>query len=287
MRPTLLATATSVLTLLGLASASSVSASPVLVMDAANGTVFYQEDATQPWYPASLTKLMTVYVALKAVREGRLTLDTPLVVSEYATSMSPSKMGFRPGTEVTLDNALKMLMVKSANDLAVTIAEGVSGSVDAFADEMNSAASSLGMHESHFVNPNGLPDPRHVSSARDMALLGRALYLQFPEYAGLFDIGGFRLGSRVTRNHNPLLGRYPGAEGMKTGFTCSAGFNIVAAATHGSRRLITVVLGAPSSGGPHCHGHGAFRPRLHEHEFDGFDRKPERVQLARAAGYAR
>jgi D-alanyl-D-alanine carboxypeptidase len=157
-------------------------------------------------------------------------------------------MGFRPGTEVTLDNALKMLMVKSANDLAVTIAEGVSGSVEAFADEMNAAASSIGMRESRFFNPNGLPDPRQVTSARDMALLGRALYLQFPEHADLFDIGGFRLGSRVSRNHNPLLGRYPGADGMKTGFTCSAGFNIVASATHGSRRLITVVLGAPSSG---------------------------------------
>jgi D-alanyl-D-alanine carboxypeptidase len=216
-------------------------------MDAANGTVFYQEQATQPWYPASLTKLMTVYVALKAVREGRLTLDTPLVVSEYATSMSPSKMGFRPGTEVTLDNALKMLMVKSANDLAVTIAEGVSGSVEAFADEMNAAAASIGMHESRFFNPNGLPDSRQVTSARDMALLGRALYLQFPEHADLFDIGGFRLGSRVSRNHNPLLGRYPGADGMKTGFTCSAGFNIVASATRGNRRLITVVLGAPST----------------------------------------
>ncbi|GAC1329916.1 MAG: D-alanyl-D-alanine carboxypeptidase family protein [Beijerinckiaceae bacterium] len=247
MRSTLRSAAASTLAAFCLAAASSsLSAAPVLVMDVANGTVFYQEQATQPWYPASLTKLMTVYVALKAVREGRLTFDTPLVVSPYAASMSPSKMGFRPGTEVTLDNALKMLMVKSANDLAVTIAEGVSGSVEAFADEMNAAAASIGMRESRFVNPNGLPDSRQVTSARDMALLGRALYLQFPDRADLFDIGGFRLGSQVVRNHNPLLGRYPGAEGMKTGFTCSAGFNIVASATHGGRRLITVVMGAPT-----------------------------------------
>jgi D-alanyl-D-alanine carboxypeptidase len=162
--------------------------------------------------------------------------------------MSPSKMGFLPGTEVTLDNALKMLMVKSANDLAVTIAEGVSGSVEAFADEMNAAASSIGMRESYFFNPNGLPDPRQVTSARDMALLGRALYLQFPQHADLFNIYAFRLGSRFSRNHNPLLGAYPGTEGMKTGFTCSAGFNIVAAVRRGNRRLITVVMGAPSSG---------------------------------------
>jgi D-alanyl-D-alanine carboxypeptidase len=246
-RSTLLPAASSLAAFIGLASASSLSAAPVLVMDAANGTVFYEEQATQAWFPASLSKLMTVYVALKAVHEGRITLDTPLVVSAYANSMSPSKMGFSPGTEVTLDNALKMLMVKSANDLAVTIAEGVSGSVDAFADEMNAAASSLGMRNSHFVNPNGLPDSRQVSSARDMALLGRALYLQFPKHADLFDIGGFRLGSRVSRNHNPLLGRYPGADGMKTGFTCSAGFNIVASATRGNRRLIAVVMGAPST----------------------------------------
>jgi D-alanyl-D-alanine carboxypeptidase len=181
-------------------------AAPVLVMDAASGAVLYQEEATQPWYPASLTKLMTVYVALKAVQEGRLTLDTPLVVSPYANSMSPSKMGFRPGTEVTLDNALKMLMVKSANDLAVTIAEGVSGSVEAFADEMNAAAASIGMHESRFFNPNGLPDSRQVTSARDMALLGRALYQQFPDPSDLCNIYAFRLGSRFSRNHNPLLG---------------------------------------------------------------------------------
>ncbi len=249
MRSTLLpAAACSLAALLGVCAPSSGSAAPALVMDASTGAVFYEEEATQPWFPASLSKLMTVYVALKAVHEGRLTLDTPLVVSQYAASMSPSKMGFRPGTEVTLDNALKMLMVKSANDLAVTIAEGVSGSVDAFADEMNAAAASLGMAQSHFVNPNGLPDLRQVSSARDMALLGRALYLQFPQHADLFNIYAFRLGSRFSRNHNPLLAAYPGTEGMKTGFTCSAGFNIVAAARRGDRRLITVVLGAPSSG---------------------------------------
>jgi D-alanyl-D-alanine carboxypeptidase len=246
--PLLPAAASSLAALLGFASPSSVLAAPALVMDAASGAVLYQEEATQPWYPASLTKLMTVYVALKAVHEGRLALDTPLVVSAYANSMSPSKMGFRPGTEVTLDNALKMLMVKSANDLAVTIAEGVSGSVEAFADEMNASAQAIGMRESRFFNPNGLPDSRQVTSARDMALLGRALYLQFPEHADLFNIYAFRLGSRMSRNHNPLLGSYPGTDGMKTGFTCSAGFNIVATALRGDRRLITVVMGAPSSG---------------------------------------
>jgi D-alanyl-D-alanine carboxypeptidase len=167
-------------------------------------------------------------------------------MSERAASMAPSKMGFRPGTEVTLDNALKMLMVKSPNDVAVMIAEGVSGSVENFADEMNAAALKLGLKESHFVNPNGLPDERQVTSARDMAIIGRALYKEFPEEAGIFGIGALQLGNRYIPTHNGLIGRYPGADGMKTGFTCAAGFNVVASATHGGKRLIAVVLGAPT-----------------------------------------
>ena len=202
---------------------------------------------TAPWYPASLTKLMTVYVALDAVRNGKLTLDTPLIMSVRAARMPPSKMGFRPGTEVTLDNALKMLMVKSPNDVAVTVAEGVSGSVEGFADDMNAAAQRLGLRESHFVNPNGLHNPAHVTSARDMAMIARALLREFPEHANLFSIGALQLGNQYIANHNGLLGRYPGADGMKTGFTCPAGFNVVASADHSGRRLIVVVLGAPTA----------------------------------------
>src|SRR5271165_333479 len=228
-------------------SASAAAATPYLVVDADSGQVLIQQEATEVWYPASLTKLMTVYVALDAVRSGKLTMDTPLLVSARAARMQPSKMGFKPGTEVTLDNALKMLMVKSPNDLAVTIAEGVSGSVEAFAADMNAAGQKLGLHESHFVNPNGLHDPGHVSSARDMAIIARALLKEFPERAGLFDIGELQLNAQIIRNHNGLLGRYPGADGMKTGFTCAAGFNVVASANHYGRHLITVVFGAPSA----------------------------------------
>jgi D-alanyl-D-alanine carboxypeptidase len=222
-------------------------ATPYLVADADSGQVLLQNEATAVWYPASLTKLMTVYVALDAVRAGKLTLDTPLVMSARAARMPPSKMGFRPGTEVTLDNALKMLMVKSPNDVAVMVAEGVSGSVEAFASDMNAAAGRLGLHESHFVNPNGLHDPNHVSSARDMAMIARALLREFPEHADLFGIGALQLGNQIIRNHNGLLGRYPGADGMKTGFTCPAGFNVVATANHLGRRLIVVVLGSPTA----------------------------------------
>lgn len=222
-------------------------ANPALVVDAASGEVLYQDMATTPWFPASLTKLMTTYVALSKAREGKITMSTPLRVSAYAASMPPSKMGFRPGTLVTLDNALKMLMVKSPNDIAVTIAEGISGSVPAFADEMNAYAAKLGLRESHFINPNGLPDPQHVSSARDMAMIGRALLHEFPEDNDLFNIGALQFGGKIIPNHNGLLGRYPGIDGMKTGYTCSAGYNVVESATRGDKRLITVILGAPST----------------------------------------
>lgn len=221
-------------------------AGPVLVVELPSGSVLYEDQAARPWYPASLTKLMTVYVALSAVRDHKIALDTPLAVSARAASMAPSKMGFRPGTLVTLDNALKMLMVKSANDMAVAIAEGVSGSVEAFAEDMNAAARALGMTQSHFVNPNGLPSPDHVSSARDLAILARALYLTFPGEAGLFNIGALKFAGKVIRNHNDLLGRYPGADGMKTGFICASGYNIVASATKGGRKVLAVILGAPN-----------------------------------------
>jgi D-alanyl-D-alanine carboxypeptidase len=237
-------------TILGLALAliaSPILANPTLVIDADSGQVLIESQPTANWYPASLTKLMTVYVALHAVRDGRVSMDTPFVVSARAANMPASKMGFRPGVEVTLDNALKMLMVKSPNDIAVTVAEGVSGSVEGFADEMNAAAARLGLKESHFVNPNGLPDVRQVSSARDMAIIGRALFKEFPESSDLFGIGALQLGAQIIRTHNGLIGRYPGADGMKTGFTCAAGFNVVASATHGGRRLIAVVLGSPSA----------------------------------------
>jgi len=226
---------------------SLAQATPFVVIDAATGSVIAEQESTRRWYPASLTKLVTAYVALTAVRQGRVSLDTPLVVSMRAARMPPSKMGFNPGSEVTLDNALKTLMVKSANDIAITIAEGLGGSVEGFADQMNAAALKLGMHESHFMNPNGLHHDDHYSSARDMAIMGRALFRDFPEHADLFGIGALRLGEQVIPTHNGLLGRYPGADGMKTGFTCAAGFNVVASATRGGRRVITVVLGYPNA----------------------------------------
>jgi D-alanyl-D-alanine carboxypeptidase len=256
---------------LALLAASAARAEPYLVADFDSGDVLMQSDSTEPWFPASTTKLMTTYVALNAVREGRLTMDTPLTMSARAARMPPSKMGFRPGTLVTLDNALKMLMVKSPNDVAWMIAESIDGSVDKFAAEMNATAAKLGMHESHFVNPNGLHDPDHYSSARDLAVLTRALLKDFPEHADLYNIGELQFGRQIIRNHNGLLGRYPGADGMKTGFTCPAGWNLVATADRNGRKIIVVILGAPS-------------PRIRNNEaamlFDrGFDMSPAGQKL--------
>ena len=232
---------------LALAHSSAASAEALLLVEAESGKVLQAENATYPWYPASLTKLMTTYVTLRAIKERRITANTLITVSERAAAQQPSKMGFKPGTELTIDNALKMLMVKSANDMAVAIAEGVSGSIEGFAGEMNAAAQRLGMTQSQFVNPNGLPDDRQITSARDMAILARAMIQEFPEYDLYWRIPAIKFGKRVLRNYNRLIDRYPGADGMKTGFICASGFNLVASATRNGKQLIAVVLGAPSS----------------------------------------
>jgi D-alanyl-D-alanine carboxypeptidase len=233
-----------VVSALSLAGAGQAKAEAQLLIEAATGKVLHAENATYPWYPASVTKLMTAYTTLRAIKEGRISLTTLLTVSRNAAAQQPTKMGFNAGTTLTVDNALKMLMVKSANDMAVAIAEGVGGSISGFADLMNANARRLGMSQSNFVNPNGLPAENHITSARDLAILARALILEFPEYDSYWHISSIRYGNRVMRNYNSLIDRYPGADGMKTGFICASGYNVVASATRNGRRLIAVVLGA-------------------------------------------
>ena len=225
----------------------AASAMALILVDADSGKVLRAENATYPWYPASTTKLMTLYMTLSAIRNQRITPDTLFTVSANANEQSPTKMGFPIGTQVTVDNAIKTMMVKSANDMAVVLAEGIGGSVDAFGQQMTETAHRLGMTESHFVNPNGLPDDGQIVSARDLAILARALIREFPEYNAYWHIPAIKYGRRVVRNYNPLLGRYAGADGMKTGFICSSGFNLVATASRDNRQLIAVVLGAPTS----------------------------------------
>ena len=235
--------------LAALTSGSALAAGgPALVVELESGRVLHAERATDPWFPASITKLMTAYVALDKVRSGQLSMETLLTVTDGAAALPPSKMGFKPGTEIRLDNALKIMMVKSANDVAATIAENIGGSIDGFAELMNAHARAP-RHGRAATSPipHGLPDERNQTTARDMAILARALLREFPDHSDLFDIGAVQFGRRIMRNTNGLIGRYPGADGMKTGFICSSGFNVVASATRNGRHLITVVLGAPSA----------------------------------------
>ena len=231
---------------LAIAAPCTARAEALLLVEADSGRVLQAENATYPWYPASVTKLMTAYVTLKAVKEGRITLDSLFTVSPVASAQSPSKMGFRPGTQVTVDTALKMMLVKSANDMAVVLAEGVGGSIDGFSALMNQNAQRLGMTQTSYVNPNGLPADGQITSARDLAILARAIIRDLPEYEYFVHIPSIRYGRRITQNFNKLIGRYPGADGFKTGFICASGYNLVASATRDGKRLIAVVLGASS-----------------------------------------
>jgi D-alanyl-D-alanine carboxypeptidase len=222
-------------------------AGPALVFEPFNGTVFYAEDPDIPWFPASLTKLMTAYVTFQALKAGEVKPDTKVVCSKKATEQAPSKLWLKEGESITLETALQVLIVKSANDVAVMLAETVAGSEEAFIHRMNEAAKRLNMTRTNFANPHGLPNERQISSARDLAKLARAIIIEFPEHADLFTVREVHVNKQVLRTHNALLVNYPGADGMKTGFICDSGFNVVASATREGRKLVAVVLGEPSS----------------------------------------
>ncbi|MBX4938526.1 D-alanyl-D-alanine carboxypeptidase family protein [Rhizobium binae] len=228
------------------ASVSLVQANPHILVDVQTGRVLEHEEAFRKWYPASLTKLMTVYTVFDAIRAGQISLDTPIVMSKRAAAQPAAKMYFKPGQKLTLDSALKILMVKSANDIAVAVAEAVGGTQEGFVTRMNGEALKLGMTDSHFVNPNGLPGKGQYTTARDLAVLTVALRRDFPQYAGYFSLEGFTTGQQNVPNLNMLIGRFAGADGMKTGFICASGFNQIGSATRNGRTLVSVVLGTDS-----------------------------------------
>ncbi|WP_457581220.1 D-alanyl-D-alanine carboxypeptidase family protein [Ensifer canadensis] len=223
-------------------------ANPRLVVDVNTLKVYEHQDIFQKWYPASLTKLMTAYTTFRAIKSGQLALTSPVVMTKNAASEPPSKMFYKPGQAMTLDSALKMMLVKSANDVAVAIAETVGGSEPAFIDRMNSEARRIGMTSSHFINANGLPGPGQYTTARDLAVLAITLKREFPEYASYFSLEGFTTGKKDYPNYNMLIGRFEGADGMKTGFICASGFNQVSSATRDGRSVVSVVLGEDSLG---------------------------------------
>lgn len=216
-----------------------------IVVDVATGKVLSEHNATERRYPASTTKLMTVYLALKALREGTVSLDSPVIVTRLAAAQAPAKMGYPAGSVIRLDNAMKMMLVKSANDIAMAIGQSLAHeSEEGFVDMMNAEAARLGMKDTHFVNPNGLPQDGQHSSAKDLAILAIQIRREFPAFSGYFDIEAITNGKYVMKNGNKLLGRFEGADGMKTGYICASGFNLVSSATRDGRTLVAVVLGA-------------------------------------------
>jgi D-alanyl-D-alanine carboxypeptidase len=237
--------------LVSLATAAAVAispaaAGPALLFDIANGRVIYAEDQDDQWFPASLAKIMTAYLVFEAIKDGKLSLDGKVTVSELAHSQIPSRIGMPVGTELRVELALHAVIVKSANDAAIMLAEALAGSHDAFVVRMNATAQRLGMTRTRFVNANGVPAPEQVTTARDLARLTVAVVRDFPEYAHLWSMPEIQIGKRRMRNHNPLLRNYDGADGIKTGFICDSGFNIVASATRDGHRLVAVVLGEVS-----------------------------------------
>ena len=219
-----------------------------LVVDAETGKVLVADRANLPWYPASLTKLMTAYITFSEVAAGRLSFTDTITVSAQAAGQPPTKFGLRTGQKVTVQQAVTAMLVTSANDAAYALAERIGGSASGFVDRMNATAQNLGMIGTRFQNPNGLPDNAQVTTARDMAVLALALIHNFPDRYSLFGLRQAAIGGRSLPTVNSLLGAYQGADGMKTGFTCGSGYNMVGSAIHGSQRLIAVVLGAHDRG---------------------------------------
>ena len=218
-----------------------------IVVDAASGEVLSSSDPTVLWRPASLTKLMTLYIAFEELAAGRLKLTDLVTVSPYAAAMPPSELGLSKGEKITVETAILATITRSANDAAVVLADRIGGDETSFAARMTSTARRLGMSGSSFHNATGLPDPEQTTTARDMALLARALIGEFPQYYHFFSARSMSYLGGSLPSINAILYLYPGADGMKTGFTCSSGYNLVASAVHGETRIIGVLLGGLSS----------------------------------------
>ena len=227
----------------------NANANPMLLVDAVTTEVIYaSDDAGQPWHPASLTKLMTAYVAFAAIATGRVSLDTPVKISRNAWNQAPSKSGLEIGSSVTLRDGLYIMLVKSANDMAVAIAETISGDVDSFVAEMNRMSAAMGLTATNFVNPHGLHNDRQVTSARDLAVLALYIIRDYgPQYGDMFRTEAVVLGADRLESNNGLLTQFPGTTGMKTGYVCASGLNIVATVERQGLTYLAVVLGSISA----------------------------------------
>src|SRR5271165_2152165 len=240
-----------------LLAAAPLAAGPAILVEPTTGLVLYAEDADLPWRPASLTKLMTAYLTFEAIRDGKLSPEDVVICTQHAQSQPPSRLGMPVGGTLKVDLAIKALIVKSANDVAIMLADKIGGSEENFVAMMNQTAKRLGMTNTHFVNPNGLPvfisenveaPDQSITSARDMATLASMILKEFPQYAEIFAMTEVKIGRQMVTTHNSLLKSYDGADGMKTGFICAAGYNVVGSATRNGRQLVAVVLGENSGG---------------------------------------
>lgn len=217
-----------------------------IVVDARSGEVLYSKRADSPRYPASITKVMTLYLTFEALASGKIHLDDAVVFSPRAAAQSPTKLGVRAGDSITVADAMAGMATKSANDAAVAMAEKLGGTEQRFAALMTLRAQELGMSNSHFVNASGLPDSRQITTAQDIAILSRAVMRDYPQYYKLFSTRDFNFRGQNLRNHNGLLYRMDGVDGLKTGFTNASGFNLAVSAVRDNRRLIAVVMGGPT-----------------------------------------
>ncbi|MCA3556038.1 D-alanyl-D-alanine carboxypeptidase [Aestuariivirga sp.] len=217
-----------------------------LTVDARNGKVLYASDIDGIRHPASLTKMMTLYLLFEDMSAGTLKLSSPITVSARCTGMAPSKLGVKAGGSITAETAMRALIVKSANDIACAVAETLGGSESAFAQRMTRTARSLGMSRTTFLNASGLPNPNQVTSARDMATLGLRLMRDHPQYYPYFNTRSFVFQGKTIKGHNRLLGSYEGADGIKTGYVAASGFNLVTSVRRGDKRLVGVVIGGKS-----------------------------------------
>ena len=214
-----------------------------IVVDARSGEILYAKRADAPRYPASITKVMTLYLTFEALSTGKLSLDDRIVFSPHAAAQAPTKLGVRAGDSISVAEAIQAMCTLSANDAAVAVAERLGGTEQRFAALMTLRAQELGMQNTHFANANGLPDSRNLSSARDIAILSRAAMRDYPQYYGFFSQTSFNFRGRMIGNHNHMLTEVPGVDGLKTGFTNASGFNIAISGVRDNRRLIVVVLG--------------------------------------------
>ncbi|WP_243695744.1 D-alanyl-D-alanine carboxypeptidase family protein [Rhodovulum marinum] len=247
-----------------------------MVIDARTGEVLHARNADTRLHPASLTKMMTLYIAFEAIEHGEISLDSLVTISKKAASEPPSKLGLRPGQKIKLRYLIRGAAVKSANDAATAIGEAIEGSEAAFARRMNRTAKALGMSRTTFRNAHGLTEEGHLSTARDMTTLGRHLFYDYPEYYNLFSRQTTDAGIRTVSNTNRrFLSSYRGADGIKTGYTRAAGFNLVASAERGGERIIATVFGGRSS--------AARNAQVAELLDLGFQRAPSRVAVRKPA----